>query len=321
MPAGLPTSGDPLAVLGAAWRALKAPRLPGLPPLTGGFVGYLAYDVVRWIETAAAEGGRRTRPARAADAARHRSGRGRPSRMHGRAHRERARPPDAERGRTRRGLRRRGRPPRRDAGRPGRAGQLDGRQLVGRRRRRRRRRALRPGSTSPRSSRRSRRSGPARCSRSRSASGSACRPPARPLDVYRVLRTLNPSPYMYFLRLPDVDIVGCSPEALVTVSARPGRAAPDRRHPPPGRHRRAGRGAGGRVGARSEGAGRARHAGRPGPQRPRPGLDAGHGRGGRVRCGRALQPRLAHRVDRAGRGRRRARTPSTCSPRASRPAR
>ncbi len=42
--------------------------------------------------------------------------------------------------------------------------------------------------------------------------------PARPLDVYRVLRTLNPSPYMYFMRLPGVDIVGCSPEALVTVS-------------------------------------------------------------------------------------------------------
>jgi anthranilate synthase component I len=41
--------------------------------------------------------------------------------------------------------------------------------------------------------------------------------PADPLDVYRVLRTLNPSPYMYFLRTADVDIVGCSPEALVTV--------------------------------------------------------------------------------------------------------
>jgi anthranilate synthase component 1 len=41
---------------------------------------------------------------------------------------------------------------------------------------------------------------------------------ADPLDVYRVLRTLNPSPYMYFLRTADVDIVGCSPEALVTVT-------------------------------------------------------------------------------------------------------
>src|SRR4051812_118725 len=50
VPAGLPTSGDPLEVLGASWRQLKGPRLPGLPPLTGGFVGYLAYDVVRRIE-------------------------------------------------------------------------------------------------------------------------------------------------------------------------------------------------------------------------------------------------------------------------------
>ena len=38
------------------------------------------------------------------------------------------------------------------------------------------------------------------------------------LDIYRVLRTLNPSPYMYLLRLDGFDIVGGSPEALVTVS-------------------------------------------------------------------------------------------------------
>ncbi|MCL9664931.1 anthranilate synthase component I [Curtobacterium albidum] len=45
---------------------------------------------------------------------------------------------------------------------------------------------------------------------------------ADPLDVYRVLRTLNPSPYMYFLALADTAderfwIVGASPEALVKV--------------------------------------------------------------------------------------------------------
>jgi anthranilate synthase component 1 len=38
------------------------------------------------------------------------------------------------------------------------------------------------------------------------------------LDVYRVLRTLNPSPYMYLLRLDGFDIIGSSPEALVTVT-------------------------------------------------------------------------------------------------------
>ncbi|WP_132879068.1 anthranilate synthase component I [Tamaricihabitans halophyticus] len=37
------------------------------------------------------------------------------------------------------------------------------------------------------------------------------------LDVYRVLRVTNPSPYMYLLRLDGFDIVGSSPEALVTV--------------------------------------------------------------------------------------------------------
>ncbi len=37
---------------------------------------------------------------------------------------------------------------------------------------------------------------------------------ARPLDLYRALRSLNPSPYMYFLDLGDFYIVGSSPEIL-----------------------------------------------------------------------------------------------------------
>ena len=41
-----------------------------------------------------------------------------------------------------------------------------------------------------------------------------------PFDVYRVLRSLNPSPYMYFLKLPVVTILGTSPEILVTVEGR-----------------------------------------------------------------------------------------------------
>ncbi len=46
---------------------------------------------------------------------------------------------------------------------------------------------------------------------------------ADPIDIYRVLRTLNPSPYMYLLTLVDTagesySIVGSSPEALVKVS-------------------------------------------------------------------------------------------------------
>ncbi|WTD02204.1 anthranilate synthase component I [Streptomyces albidoflavus] len=40
---------------------------------------------------------------------------------------------------------------------------------------------------------------------------------ASALDVYRVLRATNPSPYMYLFRLDGFDIVGSSPEALVKV--------------------------------------------------------------------------------------------------------
>ncbi|TGU72592.1 anthranilate synthase component I [Geomonas terrae] len=36
-----------------------------------------------------------------------------------------------------------------------------------------------------------------------------------PFDIYRVLRTLNPSPYMFFLRLEDTMVVGASPEVMV----------------------------------------------------------------------------------------------------------
>jgi anthranilate synthase component I len=36
-----------------------------------------------------------------------------------------------------------------------------------------------------------------------------------PLDIYRVLRTLNPSPYMFFLRFDETLVVGASPEVMV----------------------------------------------------------------------------------------------------------
>ena len=49
---------------------------------------------------------------------------------------------------------------------------------------------------------------------------------ADPFDVYRVLRLVNPSPYLYFLRFPEVTVVGASPEPMVrlrdgTVVSRP----------------------------------------------------------------------------------------------------
>lgn len=38
---------------------------------------------------------------------------------------------------------------------------------------------------------------------------------SQPINLYRALRSLNPSPYMYFLDLEDFQIVGSSPEILV----------------------------------------------------------------------------------------------------------
>lgn len=41
--------------------------------------------------------------------------------------------------------------------------------------------------------------------------------PADPFDIYRCLRIVNPSPYMYFLKLENTYVVGASPEMLVRV--------------------------------------------------------------------------------------------------------
>ena len=103
---------------------------------------------------------------------------------------------------------------------------------------------------------------------------------ADPFDVYRVLRQINPSPYMYFVRYPEVTVVGASPEPMVQlrdgkVISRPiAGTRPrgvDRRGGPPPRRRAAGA---------PQGGGRARHAPGPGPQR------RGPGRGLRHRTGR-----------------------------------
>ena len=41
-----------------------------------------------------------------------------------------------------------------------------------------------------------------------------------PFDVYRALRIVNPSPYLYYLQMRDVQVVGSSPEMLVKVMRR-----------------------------------------------------------------------------------------------------
>ena len=219
VPRGIPSTGDPLAALGAAWRALRGSRLPGLPPLTGGLVGYLGYDVVRRIERL---------PVLAED--------------------DLALPeltmllatdlaavdhhactvtlianavldPDMTAAQL-------------DAAYADAVHRLDDMQ------------AKLATPTPPTVASVS--TVPPKDATSRTAPGEyeqavvrsieairagevfqivpgqrfEVQTDADPLDVYRVLRTLNPSPYMYFLHLDGVDIVGSSPEALVTVHGR-----------------------------------------------------------------------------------------------------
>ena len=223
VPAGVPTSGDPLAALGAAWRATKGPRLPGLPPLTGGFVGYLGYDVVRSIERL---------PEKAVDEL------GLPdltmllvTDLAAVDHHEctvvlianAVLRPDMG-------------GPELDAAYADALRRLDAMQSA----------LATPAAPTVATIS----AAPPKEAQSRTPEGEyltaveaaleavragevfqiqvgqrfVAETDADPLDVYRVLRTLNPSPYMYFLRagsLEDpVDIVGCSPEALVSVSGR-----------------------------------------------------------------------------------------------------
>ena len=116
---------------------------------------------------------------------------------------------------------------------------------------------------------------------------------ADPFDVYRVLRQVNPSPYMYFLRHPEVTIVGSSPEPMVQCWRRHGDLPSDRRYPQAGAHRRARSAPGRRADRAPEGAGRARDARRPRPQRRRARGPVRHGPRRRADDARALQPRDA----------------------------
>jgi anthranilate synthase component 1 len=49
---------------------------------------------------------------------------------------------------------------------------------------------------------------------------------AHPLTIYRALRRINPSPYMFLLRFGDFDTVGASPEVLVALHGRAARVRP-----------------------------------------------------------------------------------------------
>ncbi|MCW2521868.1 MAG: trpE [Frankiales bacterium] len=218
VPAGVDADSDPLQALGQAWRAVKGSRLPGLPPLTGGFVGYLSYDVVRWIERI---------PDKAADEF------GLPELTmllvtdlaafdHHQCQVVLIANVMLNEAMT--------------------AAELD--QVYADAQSRLDEMARNLATPAPSTVGTFSEVGP-KAAVSRTPAGQylpaveaaleAVRAgevfqiqigqrfevstPADSFDVYRVLRTLNPSPYMYYVRLADFDIVGCSPEALVTVKS------------------------------------------------------------------------------------------------------
>ena len=93
---------------------------------------------------------------------------------------------------------------------------------------------------------------------------------ARPVDVYRALRALNPSPYMYFLDLGDTQIVGSSPEILVRLKEGKVVVRPIAGTRPRGKTREEDLALEAELLADREGARRAPDADRPRPQRRRP---------------------------------------------------
>jgi anthranilate synthase component I len=216
-PVGLPTGGDPLVALRETVEALHTEPLPGLPPLTGGMVGFIGYDAVRRLERL---------PDLCADdlqlpelvmllatdlaAVDHHEGTitlianavnwdDRPERVDA-AYDDAVRRLDA----MTEGLRTPTEPtaavfdrPKPDFTRK-RSPEEYGRAVLTAKE------AIRAGEAFQ----------TVISQRFEMATDSD------PLDIYRVLRNTNPSPYMYLLRLDGFTIVGSSPEALVTVHDR-----------------------------------------------------------------------------------------------------
>ena len=121
--------------------------------------------------------------------------------------------------------------------------------------------------------------------------------PVEPFSIYRGLRAVNPSPYMYFLDFEDFQIVGASPEPLLTVNGRHVSTRPIAGTRPARRGRRRDRR---RTAGRREGARRARDARGPRPQRPRPRVRARQRPRRAPDGGRDLLARGPHRLP--GRG-------------------
>ena len=93
--------------------------------------------------------------------------------------------------------------------------------------------------------------------------------PVDPFSIYRGIRAINPSPYMYFLEFDDFHIAGGSPEPLVKVTDRHAEYRPIAGTRPRAEDAAGDAALGGRAAGRREGTRRARDARRPRPQRPR----------------------------------------------------
>ena len=128
-----------------------------------------------------------------------------------------------------------------------------------------------------------------------------------PFSLYRALRRINPSPFLYLPRLRRLRGRRLEPGNPGAGARRHGHHPPDRRHAAARRDAARGQGAGGRAARRSEGARRAPDAARSRPQRRRPRRRDRHRQGHRPVLHRALQPRDAHRLERRGQARREAR--------------
>jgi anthranilate synthase component 1 len=216
-PPGLPCEGEPLQVLQQTVEALASPRMPGLPPLTGGMVGFLSYDAVRRFERLPDTGTDDLHipelgmmlatdlavldhadgsillianavvpadaPAGDVDAAYYRAV-GRLEAMTTAL--RRPTPPSVS------SMERQGPGSFRSNMEPGQfAAAVEACKE-----------AIRAGE----------------CFQIVPSQRFEVETDADPVDVYRVLRTTNPSPYMYLLRFDDFDIVGSSPEAHVKVT-------------------------------------------------------------------------------------------------------
>ena len=250
----------------------RSPFVPDLPRFTGGAVGYLGYGAASWFEPVLGDlgdgAGRRRR--RRLHAVRHRAGvRSRPApdpHHRQRAHHGRRRPRVALSVRLREDSVPRARARAQPVASRGR--ESAGRSTCGR--------TTRASGSRSRCARRRSTSPPATSIRSCCRSASRPRSSADPFTVYRALRHVNPSPYMYFIRMGGVSVVGSSPEMLVRVEGSRVETHPIAGTRPRGRERRRGHAAGRGAEAQREGARRARDARRSRPQRRRPRLRVRH---------------------------------------------